>query len=41
MIKTRADFKYSHLYDTADKAIQELDNHFGTYDKIIKSNAEL
>lgn len=41
MIKTRANFKYFNPYKTAEEAIEELDNHFGIYDKITKANAEL
>ncbi len=41
VIKTRANFRYPNPYQTAEEMITELDNMFGTYDKISESNAQL
>ena len=41
MIKTRANIRNENPYQIAEEYIEDLDNHFGTYDKISKANVKL
>ena len=41
VIKTKANMKSANPYQTADEVVKDLDNHFGTYDKIAEANAKL
>ena len=41
MIKTRAKPKSDNPYLYADEVISDLDNHFGTYDRVAEANAKL
>ena len=41
VIKTRANMRSENPYQTAEEVIDDLENHFGTYDKIGQANAKI